>query len=163
MIEIVIPNFGNISIYKGKDLILFAKRVVDLKGKVTCEYYYENNLFLKTISYKALFWKLQIDNLTEEFNIKEIKNNGFEFFKSEYKIKNNIVKVKDNPFYFFNKRMSKIFFNNFQVANVTLKNNFGIGKNGGFTQIVNFTTDKEDVIQQCLICYAISCNILNAG
>ncbi|MCE3074183.1 hypothetical protein [Chryseobacterium gwangjuense] len=163
MIEIVIPNFGNINIYKDKALLLLVKRDVDLKGKVTCEYYYENELFLKTISYKALFWKLKIENLPEKYDIKEIRNKGFELFKSEFKIKNNIVKIKDNPFYFLNKKMSRIFFNNLQVANVTLKNNFGIGKNGSFTQVVNFTTNKEDVIKQCLICYAISCNILNAG
>lgn len=163
MIEIVIPNFGDISIYRDKILILLVKRSVDLKGKVTCEYYYNNELFLKTVSYKALFWKLKIDNLTQSFNIKEIRNNGFEFFKSEYEINNNIVKVKDNPLYFLNKRMSTLFFNNSKIATVTLKNNFGVGKSGSFTQIVNFTTSDEDIIQQCLICYAISCNILNAG
>ena len=87
MIEIVIPNFGDISIYRDKILILFVKRSVDLKGKVTCEYYYENELFLQTVSYKAIFWKLKIDNLTQDFKIKEIRNNGFEFFKSEYEIR----------------------------------------------------------------------------
>lgn len=165
MTEIIIPNFDDIFIYDNGKLLLLVKRKVSLDSKVTCEYFLDNKYFLKTISYKAIFWRLKIENINSDFKIMEIKNEGFKFFKSKYRIQNNVVTIKDNPFYFINKKMSKIYFNDFLIANVILKNNFGINKKGGFTQIVKFSSTDlgQDIITQSLICYAISCNILNAG
>ncbi|MCP2038894.1 hypothetical protein [Chryseobacterium sp. HSC-36S06] len=161
MYQIEVQNFGDIVIRKNLMEILIVKRKTDLYGKVVSEYYTENNLIFKTISIKSIFWKLKIEEINAQFRVKEIGK--YNFFKSKFICNNKEIEIIDNPFYFVNKIYSKIKFNNKTVGIVKMKNVIGANKKGNLSLNLDFIKFDQNAEFDCLLCYAITCNLLNAG
>lgn len=159
MIEITIPNFGDISVTENGKLILFVKRKTSIKGNVECIYYIDDKPFLKTLSHQVAAWKIDIDNISPNYEVKKIKSS---LTKSIYWVNGNTVTIKHNLFFFLNKMVAKIYCNDLFVGEVKIKNIIGANKKLGFSQFVNFNITDESLKTSSLIAYVITCNLVNS-
>ncbi|TXF77672.1 hypothetical protein [Chryseobacterium sp.] len=161
MYEIEFENFGNIFIRKNQKEVLLVKRTTNFYGKVLAEYFVNGNLILKTESIKSIFWKLKIIQVNDNFQIKEIGN--YNLFKTKFNCNNAEIEINDNPFYLINKKYSTIKFSKSRIGVVKMKNRIGVNKRLNLLLTLDFSIDDTDKEFDSLLCYAITCNLLNAG
>jgi len=162
MIELDIPNFGNITVYREGGIWFFLKRKVKFIERVFSECYEGDTLILKIKSHQVLPVSTEVlfQNLKRTLKIDRV----FHLFRYKYFIDNDVVKITDNPFYIIDRKMSKIYYNDELIGRVKLKSRIGIGNDGGIGLIINYEPNiEEEIIYYSTICYLISCNVLSSG
>ncbi len=161
MIELNIPNFGNINVCNNGEPCFFVKRKILFLDRVFSEYFESDSMVLKTEKHQILPCRAKI--LFQNFK-KRIKIlSTFNLFTNKFLVNQDVIKIVDNPFYIFSKNFSKIYYNQVLIAKVKLKSRIGVGNKGGIGLIVDYESDVEsEVIYYSLICYLISCSILNS-
>ena len=65
---------------------------------------------------------------------------------------NSIVKIKQNPFFFFNKKFCNVYYNSELIIQITIKSLTDLN---GYTLELKFLTENELIKQKSLICFII--------
>jgi len=155
MIELNIPNFGNITVYREGSIWFFSKRKFKFIESVLSEYYEGDTLILKIKSHQLFPIETEIlfQNLKRTLKIEKLN-----WTCNKFLVDNDIVKIKTNPFYIINRKMSKIYYNDELIGRVKLKSRIGADRRIG--SIINYEPNiEEEVIYYSTICYLIGCSV----
>lgn len=147
MTTIFIKNSSTITVYEDTDVIYTMNRKEPIPfSKLIGEIFHYD----KKVAEVELFCtkkKIVFQNFT--FNIKILKQY---LYSSIFSVDNSVVKIKDNPLFFFNKRFCKVYYNSELVIEITIKSLTDIS---GYTLELKIFTEDELIKQACLICFII--------
>jgi len=118
MIRINIKNKGNITVFENEKSILKMIRSTPVPFLTTIGEIFQNDIKLATIQFHFLLGKkIAFQHLP--FTVEIIKQR---WFNSTFAVGENIIRIKHNPFFLFNKRFCKVYFNSEQVIKISIKN-----------------------------------------
>ncbi len=151
MIKINIKNKSNITVCDDSGVVYTMIRKTPLFSSTTVgEIFQERKKIGKISIGKFLKKKILYQNFP---NTIEIVNQHL--FVTDFLIDKNLIKIQNNPFFFFNKKtFSRIYYNSELVANVSMKKIFDIE---GYNLEVNFVVKNKQIEYYSTICYLIYC------
>lgn len=147
MTTIYIKNSSTITVYDDTDVIYKMNRKEPIPfSKLIGEIFHYDK---KVAEVELFFTRKKIVFQDFKFKIKIIKQY---LYSSIFKVDNSVVKIKQNPFFFFNKRFCKVYYNSELVIEITIKSLTDIS---GYTLELKFFNENEVVKQASLICFII--------
>lgn len=147
MITIFIKNSSTITVYDDTDVIYIMNRKEPIPfSKLIGEIFQYDK---KVAEVELFFTRKKIVFQDFKFKIKILKQY---LYSSIFSVDNSVVKIKQNPFFFFNKRFCKVYYNSELVIEITIKRLTDIS---GYTLELKFFNENELVKQASLICFII--------
>jgi len=140
MIVLHVPNFEGITVYRDGNIWFLLKKELKFFDRVLSECYEGDTLILKIESHQMLPIETEIlfQNLKRTLKI----DKTFSLRHCIYFVDNDVVKITDNPFYIFNGKVSKIYYNDKLIGRVKIS----ISADWGRKFTINYEPDVEEEI-----------------
>lgn len=151
MININIKNKSTITVYFDSQAVYSMKRNTSMFTFKTFGEIFDTNKKIGQISIGLLLKKeILFQNFSNSIEISKQK-----LYSTDFLINNNIIQIKNNPFFFFSKKVfSKIYYNSELIGIVSMRKILDIE---GYNLEVKFLSQNEDVKYNSIICYLICC------
>jgi hypothetical protein len=147
MTSIYIKNSSSIIVYDNADIIYKMNRKETIPFlKIVGEIFQHDK---KVAIVDLFFTQKKIVFQDFKFNIKILKQY---LYSSIFCVDNSVIKIKQNPFFFLNKKFGTVYYNSELIIEITIKS---LTEVSGYTLELKFFTENELVKQACLICFMI--------
>ena len=151
MIQINVKNKSKITVYDDRNIVYTMIRNTPLLSFKTYGEIFEGDNKIGKIQL-GIFLKKQIlyQSFFEKINI--IKQ---QLYMTDFLIDENQIRIKNNPFFFFNKKIfSKIYFNSELIAIVSMRDILDLE---GYNLHIKFLVENKQIEKYSVLCYLISC------
>ncbi|MDN3672840.1 hypothetical protein QWY99_07225 [Flavobacterium branchiarum] len=151
MIQINVKNKSKITVYDDRNIVYTMIRNTPLLSFKTYGEIFEGDNKIGKIQL-GIFFKKQIlyQSFFEKINI--IKQ---QLYMTDFLIDENQIRIKNNPFFFFNKKIfSKIYFNSELIAIVSMRDILDLE---GYNLDIKFLVENKQIEKYSVLCYLICC------
>lgn len=151
MIKINVKNKSKITVYDDRNIVYTMIRNTPLLSFKTYGEIFEGDNKIGKIQL-GIFLKKQIlyQSFFEKINI--IKQ---QLYMTDFLIDENQIRIKNNPFFFFNKKIfSKIYFNSELIAIVSMRDILDLE---GYNLDIKFLVENKQIEKYSVLCYLICC------